>query len=620
MKTSSQFLLTFLLNAAWQIVLITVVASLCAWLLRETSARYQHRLWVAALLLSLGLPVFTCLDVSFNRLFKRAAPAVTTAQPMMPTMPTVDDVAPIPLETPIPATTPSSFVPVSSNLSIGIFAVYLLFVCYRSINLWRAYRQTRLIANSAVSLAQRDNIQAIVEQCQAALGVTRVCILCSSVIPAPITVGSFHPMVILPERLLGEADRNVLLTAIGHELAHVRRRDYLLNLFYEFLSLPLSFHPAATLMKRRLKETRELSCDELVTDRLLEPKVYARSLVELARSAMELGRHSTISIGVADADILEERVMTILKRSTATVSRKRWLLLAATLCFVVPCAVATPFALHINITPRAAAVTAATPQDTQQKIAGSTLLAWIKKPGDTVERGEGIAKIDTGKGVIEVEAATSGVIERILLSPGEKVPANAAIALIREQGQEAARERNEAREARLKAQAELDSHRRAEGEPRDWAVTSSRNPQEARTVKVNTVDGEKGVTLAQDPQQEAREKEERRMKEARMREERAREERESQDPEIVAKRRAEREAMAKRQAWLAKEARITMQQAIQIATNQYPGTVLESRLVRERDQPWYILAILSDNGTETTATRVVMSAIDGSIMKQEQER
>ena len=105
-----------------------------------------------------------------------------------------------------------------------------------------------------------------------------------------------------------------------------------------------------------------------------------------------------------------------------------------------------------------------------------------------------------------------------------------------------------------------------------------------------------------------------------MREERAREERESQDPEIVAKRRAEREAMAKRQAWLAKEARITMQQAIQIATNQYPGTVLESRLVRERDQPWYILAILSDNGTETTTTRVVMSAIDGSIMKQEQER
>jgi uncharacterized membrane protein YkoI len=107
-----------------------------------------------------------------------------------------------------------------------------------------------------------------------------------------------------------------------------------------------------------------------------------------------------------------------------------------------------------------------------------------------------------------------------------------------------------------------------------------------------------------------------------MKEEHARAERESQDPEIQAHRRAEREAMAKRQAELVKEARITMQQAIQIANSQYPGTVLESRLVREfQDKACYALTILFDNGAETTTTRVFLSAIDGSIIKAvKQER
>jgi len=101
--------------------------------------------------------------------------------------------------------------------------------------------------------------------------------------------------------------------------------------------------------------------------------------------------------------------------------------------------------------------------------------------------------------------------------------------------------------------------------------------------------------------------------------ERARAQQESQDPEIVARRRAERELTARHQAELAKQAKITMQQAIQIATNQYPGTVLDSRLVRGSNQASYVLTILSDNGTETTTTRVLVSAIDGSVLKAMKE-
>ena len=65
-----------------------------------------------------------------------------------------------------------------------------------------------------------------------------------------------------------------------------------------------------------------------------------------------------------------------------------------------------------------------------------TLLAWMKKPGDEVKRGEIIAEVDTDKGVIEIEVFTSGIIEKLLIEPGAEVPVGTVLAIIREAGAE----------------------------------------------------------------------------------------------------------------------------------------------------------------------------------------
>jgi pyruvate dehydrogenase E2 component (dihydrolipoamide acetyltransferase) len=61
-----------------------------------------------------------------------------------------------------------------------------------------------------------------------------------------------------------------------------------------------------------------------------------------------------------------------------------------------------------------------------------TLVAWRKKPGDRVERGEIVADVETDKGAIEVEIFTSGVIDSILVEPGAKVPVGTVLATVRE--------------------------------------------------------------------------------------------------------------------------------------------------------------------------------------------
>src|SRR5690349_15419710 len=66
MTLSSQLLLTFLLNACWQILLITTFASLGSWLLRNSFARYRHCVWATAICVAFFVPAFTSSQAFFD--------------------------------------------------------------------------------------------------------------------------------------------------------------------------------------------------------------------------------------------------------------------------------------------------------------------------------------------------------------------------------------------------------------------------------------------------------------------------------------------------------------------------------------------------------------------------
>jgi hypothetical protein len=170
-------------------------------------------------------------------------------------------------------------------------------------------------------------------------------------------VGFFKPVIILPETLLQATPSEELTSALCHEMAHVRRRDYLLNLICEFFFLPLAFHPSAWLLKRRIDETRELACDEAAAGRLLTPTAYARSLVSLAQSIAPLASalRPRYTLGVFDANILEERIMRLLdNRPQVSQRRGRLLLGGATLALALAALAAGAFSLSAVANPKAA--------------------------------------------------------------------------------------------------------------------------------------------------------------------------------------------------------------------------------------------------------------------------
>lgn len=363
MRVGAQLLLTFLLNASWQIALVAAFAAVCDWLLRGTAPRYRHALWVAALFLALALPLLSSASLikTFLSSKSKSQPAEIAAAPVFVTKvssPDLDSMEPPAAENPAsaPAVEPAhrnflaSAIHLNRNLAAGLVVLYGLFLLYRAGQFIRAWRRTKTIVQSAIVFECTGPVEAIIRKCQTAIGVHRVRILCSSSVPVPITVGILNPVIILPERLLHDVDEEVLTTAVGHELVHVSRRDYLTNLVYELIYLPLSFHPAMALVRRRIKQTRELCCDEAVATKLLRAEAYARSLVRLIGSA-PLGRRlaADTTIGISESDILEVRIMTLLKTPKLTARRKRLLLITATLLLVAPCIAATSLALTFDI-------------------------------------------------------------------------------------------------------------------------------------------------------------------------------------------------------------------------------------------------------------------------------
>ena len=354
MRTVSQLLLTFLLNAVWQIALIAVLASFGAWLLRRSAARYQHWLWVAALCLSLVVPVVTALRTFPDSL--TTPTEITYAHELnnplsIPTIPTAFDQT--------LATTSNSAFELNNTFALVLIGVFAAFFLYRSFKLGQAWFSTRKVRRSAVQVEGDEAVEAIMRECAKRLKLDqiRVTVCRSATVAVPVTIGLMKPVIILPESLLHEdgnrtsaIDNDLLTSAIGHEFIHVARHDYVLNFLYELLFLPVSFHPAAALMRRRIKQTRELVCDELVAERILNAQVYARSLVALASSAPPLRPLSvTTTVGIADADILEARIMSLLSKPKLNRRWKKLMLTLVSLLLLVPSLAAVAFAMRFEL-------------------------------------------------------------------------------------------------------------------------------------------------------------------------------------------------------------------------------------------------------------------------------
>jgi len=108
-----------------------------------------------------------------------------------------------------------------------------------------------------------------------------------------------------------------ILAVLAHEYAHIRRKDFLVHVLCELLTLPVAWHPGIRYLRSKISHTRELACDQDAAFQIGKPRSYARTLLRLASLCLHAPRENAVGLSIFDGDNLEDRIMRLTKKRIA---------------------------------------------------------------------------------------------------------------------------------------------------------------------------------------------------------------------------------------------------------------------------------------------------------------
>ena len=340
------WLLTYLLNALWQVPLVFLAAWLAARLARPSGPRMQHRVWVAALLLE---PILPLCNLQLNELGRQAWALALWFQHGAAGKDQTQVI--------LGAGTASALAlpRYTAEALLTVATAYLLCVFYFASRLAWSFWTTEDLRRRAIpmQLSGEAARSAVRLQQTFALAPNAVQFASAAAIAGPATVGMRRHTLLLPANFFAKLDNGELDTVLAHEFAHMRRLDFAKNLFYGIVALPVAFHPLLWLTRTRLAETRELVCDDLAAEAAGGREIYARSLLRLARLLADSRTPQVLhAIGILDANIFERRVMFLTqKRLQVTGARQLALVAACAVLAIATCASALALRMDVNAPP-----------------------------------------------------------------------------------------------------------------------------------------------------------------------------------------------------------------------------------------------------------------------------
>lgn len=161
---------------------------------------------------------------------------------------------------------------------------YLLLLVVPGVNVYRNWRYLQAIRHKGLAKAPAK-LRLFVEKIAGHIGIRKpVRLHLSSLVTSPVTVGYLKPVILVPIAALNNLTPAQLEAVLLHELSHIRRYDYLVNLFVTALHVVLYYNPFVRLFIRALETEREHCCDELVLQFEYDKVAYASALLELEKT------------------------------------------------------------------------------------------------------------------------------------------------------------------------------------------------------------------------------------------------------------------------------------------------------------------------------------------------
>jgi beta-lactamase regulating signal transducer with metallopeptidase domain len=259
-----------LLHFLWQGAAVAALLASLDLLLERARPQVRYLLAAAALLLMLLLPVATFEALTRPAPVEAAgitAASLDAAWPVWSPPPTA--LAPMDLRRRIEPLLP---------VLVGAWCLGVLLLSLRTVGGWALVRRLRRTRLGPVPLPVRKTVDRLVLALRVSAPVR---LYQSALVEVPTLLGWLRPVILLPASALTGLTPSQLELILAHELAHVRRADYLVNLLQTAVETLLFYHPAVWWVSHRMRVEREHCCDDLAVGACGNVVPYARALADL---------------------------------------------------------------------------------------------------------------------------------------------------------------------------------------------------------------------------------------------------------------------------------------------------------------------------------------------------
>ncbi len=367
MRPTLDVLAWTLIHFCWQAAAIAGIYRVLIALLTRSASQTRYLLAVAAMLLMVGTAAGT-----FVWQMRSATPSPTLRNAAS----TIEDATIALPHTMAPGFVSQRYgVGVSTTASLerwidGFWVLGVVVLSVRSLGGWWVIQRLRATAIAEAPEQVRESFRRIC----ATMGLRRSVLLrVSTAITGPITVGAVRSMVLLPISAITLLGPDELEMVLAHELAHVRRADFLFNLVQTLVETLFFFHPAVWWMGSRIRHERELCCDDLALKVCPNPVTYATALFRLEEHRARQWRLAMALDGHQTSQTLRLRIARILGEPTSRVGGRPlqpFSLVVACIALAVSLTAARPVvaslnpvhpsihvpAIHMSTTPRVKAI------------------------------------------------------------------------------------------------------------------------------------------------------------------------------------------------------------------------------------------------------------------------
>ncbi|CAM4334448.1 M56 family metallopeptidase [Myxococcus xanthus] len=146
-------------------------------------------------------------------------------------------------------------------------------------------------------------------------------LLASTRVDVPMVIGLWRPLILVPAGAITGLSAAQLEAILAHELGHIRRHDYVVNLLQSFVETLLFYHPAVWWLSHCIREEREHCADDLAVQCCGDALLYARALAHIEELRLAPSPHP--ALGVSDGSLLM-RVRRLLSASEGMTPRRSW--------------------------------------------------------------------------------------------------------------------------------------------------------------------------------------------------------------------------------------------------------------------------------------------------------